>query len=130
MLRLISVAVLAALLALFPNTVRAGDADPETQVAKKHFEQGRALWRADDYERACRELQLARDVKPLPAFDLDVARCLERQGRPAEALAAYRRFVAATPGAKEAGEARARIAALEPPLAPPPPTATTPPPTV
>ena len=91
---------------------RADQVDPDTEVAKRHFDSASAFYDAHDYVRALREFQEARIAKPLPALDFNIARCLDRLERYEEAIAAYKRFGIATPNASEVGEARERIEVL------------------
>jgi len=90
----------------------AGEVDPDAEIARGHFLRGVNFYDARDYERALKEFEAARDAKPLPAFDFNIARCLENLGRLDEAVAAYDRFAAATRNARDAEDARQRAASL------------------
>ena len=113
--RLPSIIVLALLLlvAIAPRAARAGDPDPEIEVAKKHFRLGAQFYENGDYANALNEFETAKRVKPLPAFDYNIGLCYDRLERYTEAVAAYERFMAGTPDPFEAEEARARIKVLK-----------------
>jgi len=95
--------------------------DPDTEVARRHFQAGRIFYDKADYQQALDEFQAARRVRPHPALDFNIARCLDRMERWAEAIASYRSYVASQP--PDAEEIRARIKDLEERIknAPPPP---------
>jgi hypothetical protein len=100
--------------------------DPDTEVARRHFNAGRAFYDAADYERALDEFQQARRAKPHPALDFNIGRCLDRLERYQQAIAAYESYAASEP--PDALEIRARIVILKdrlknvPPPAPPRPS--------
>jgi tetratricopeptide (TPR) repeat protein len=103
--------------------------DPATEIAKGHFHTGIALYNAEQYQRAIVEFEAARELKPLAAFDYNIARCYDRLDRKREAIAEYRRYVERKPPPDDAETVRARIVELEASLAaeeklratPPPP---------
>jgi tetratricopeptide (TPR) repeat protein len=99
--------------------------DPDTEIARRHFEAGRLQYEASDYQGALREFEAARKVRNLPAFDYNIARCLDRLERPAEAIAAYQRYLAANGDTADTAEVRERVRVLQERIAPP---ATAPPP--
>jgi tetratricopeptide (TPR) repeat protein len=101
--------------------------DPDTEIARRHFEAGRLQYEASDYEGALREFEAARKVRNLPAFDYNIARCLDRLERPAEAIAAYERYLAASGETPDVFEVRERVRVLKERIAPPSETATPPP---
>jgi tetratricopeptide (TPR) repeat protein len=96
---------------------RRADLDPDTEIAKRHFAIGVSAYNAGSYVAALKEFEAAHEVKPLPAFEFNIARCLDRLERFEEALAAYRRFVAHTSNRGEGEEAHRRIKVLEERLA-------------
>ena len=117
----------------------AEEKDPDTEVAQRLFGEGVAAYGAHDYARALQRFEAARRLKPLPAFDYNIARCHDRLGDAGAALAAYERYLAQLPDAPDAAEVRARIAILRARVGvggttPPQPTAaspsTTPPPSI
>ena len=110
----------------------AEQVDPDTEVARRHFQRGSELYEQQRYDDAINEFDQARQLKPLPAFDYNIARCHDRMGRWAEALAAYRRYLEAAPNEPDSESVRERIKVLEPRVAPaqppPKPAVVTPPP--
>lgn len=93
------------------------DVDPDLEIAHRRFERGRAAYEANDYAAALQEFEAVRVVKPSPALDWNIGRCLDRLERFAEAVAAYERYLAATPNEPDAPEVRARVATLKQRLA-------------
>jgi tetratricopeptide (TPR) repeat protein len=122
---------LALALALASGSARAIE-DPDTEIARRHFETGRDYYEAGNYQAALKEFEAARAVRPFPAFEYNIGRCYDRLERPSEAVAAYERYLAAAPDVPDADEVRERIRVLKlriavespaPPPAPPPPPA-------
>jgi tetratricopeptide (TPR) repeat protein len=91
--------------------VRA-DEDPDTEVARRLFDQGRALYLAGDYAQALKAFEEARIARPSPAFDFNIARCHDRLGSWTAALAEYERFAATAKDPDDLKEARERIEVL------------------
>lgn len=100
------------------------DADPDMEIARRHFEQGTNLYEAGKYAEAITEFEAARQAKPLPAFDYNIARCHDRLEHRAEAITAYERYTAGAPDAADAAEVRERIRVLKARVAPATGTAT------
>jgi tetratricopeptide (TPR) repeat protein len=100
----------------------AAETDPDTEVAQRLFAEGASAYDAHDYARALERFEAARRLKPLPAFDYNIARCHDRLGQPGPALAAYERYLAAVPDAPDAAEVRARVAVLRGRVEPAPAT--------
>jgi tetratricopeptide (TPR) repeat protein len=96
-----------------PAAAMAADADPDTEVARRHFRKGSELYLAEQYEQAVREFEAARVLKPAPELDYNIARCYDRLGRWQEALEAYQRYLSRVGDAADAREARERVAILE-----------------
>lgn len=88
------------------------DTDPDTEVARRHFEDGRAFYERGDYRSALAEFEEARLAKPGPAFDFNIARCHDRLEEWDKAIAEYERYASENPGAAEEAMARERIAVL------------------
>lgn len=86
--------------------------DPDTQAARRHYDLGTALYDQQRYAEALREFNTAKQLKPLPAFEYNVARCYERLESWGEAAEAYERFLRSLPAGAEANETRLRIATL------------------
>lgn len=103
----LSLVVVASLLA---NVVRANE-DPDTEVARKHFNAGRTFYDAEQYENALTEFEAARRVKAHPALDYNIARCLDRLERYQPAIEAYQRYIATNPADVE--EMRQRVEVLK-----------------
>lgn len=93
------------------------DADPDVEIARRHFEAGTAEYNAGRYAAAIVEFEAARKVKALPAFDFNIARCHDRLEHVREAIDAYERYAATAPS--DVIEVRARVAVLRQRLAPP-----------
>ena len=128
--RIVSTAItVGALLAVArPTLAQTRDVDPDTEVARRRFDAGIALYDRGNYEQAISASKEARVAKPLPAFDYNIARCYDRLGRWPEALAAYERYLAEDPAAPDAPAVRTRVDELHK-RAPKPPTTVSPPPT-
>lgn len=94
-------------------SAQAAELDADSDAARRRFVVGSELYSRSKYRAALEKFEEARQLKPLPAFDYNIARCLERLERWAEAVVAYKRFLAVVPEDPVAGEVRARIAALE-----------------
>jgi tetratricopeptide (TPR) repeat protein len=109
-------AVLLLSLLGFAGAAHALD-DQDTEIAKRHFNAGKALYAAQKYDQAIVEFEKAREVKPLPAFDYNIGLCHDRLEHLAEAIAAYRRFLDGTNDPKEKIEPGARVKVLEERLA-------------
>src|SRR6185295_12886613 len=101
-------ALLTLLLALAAPTARADDDDPDTELARRLFKEGSALYMAGDYQKALERFERARQAKPAAAFDFNIARCHDRLGRWTEALAEYERFIATATDAADIKEASGR----------------------
>src|SRR5205085_2221287 len=52
--------------------------DPDTEVAKRQFKKGSALYMEGKYEEALVAFESAKLAKPLPAFDYNIALCFDR----------------------------------------------------
>jgi tetratricopeptide (TPR) repeat protein len=108
---------------LLVSAARA-DEDPDTEVARKHFNTGRAYYDNGEYDKALSEFEGARRVRPHPALDYNIGRCLDRLERYQDAINAYDRYAATNP--PDAAEIRTRIEQLkerlrlQPPKPPPP----------
>lgn len=111
----ISVAVLAAVLAVAPKPAAAQN----KAAAEALFNDARALLKAGDYAAACPKFEASQRMDPALGTLLNLATCYEKLGRVASAWA---RFAEAADLAKRAGEskrgayARKQQKALEPRL--------------
>lgn len=106
MSRLLRVALCAALCASSVSF-----ADPRVE-ARRHFKTGMFLIGEGKYDEAISELLEAYAIKPHPNVLFNVARAHEAAGRPAEAIAFYRRYLEANP--PDAERVRDTLAKLEP----------------
>lgn len=117
---------------LLPALARAQE-DPDTQAARRHFTLGQQLYEQERYDDAVREFMTAKELKPIPAFDYNIGRCLDRLERWSEAADAYQRYLTADPHSAGAAELEQRIAVLrartkseaKPPTTTPPATPAT-----
>jgi tetratricopeptide (TPR) repeat protein len=112
--RSLALSLLAALALLWTaGPARAEPApEPDTELARRHFEAGLELYGATRYHEALLEFEMARALKPSPALDYNIGRCQERLEEWERAVEAYDRFVTATPQAAEALLLRPRLAVL------------------
>lgn len=114
-------AALCVVLAQLPRPAAAatpGD-DPILEAAKVHFLDGNRRYGAGDFSGALREFQVAQKLRPAPAFDFNIARCLERLQRWADAADAYERYLQAEPSATDRESVVALIAKMRARLVPP-----------
>jgi tetratricopeptide (TPR) repeat protein len=86
--------------------------DPDTEIARRHFQRGLESYEALDYERALAEFRRAQRARPLPELDFNIARCLDRLERWEDAIAAYKRYVLRAPNRADAAEAFERVRTL------------------
>ncbi|MSP61802.1 MAG: hypothetical protein EXR72_16005 [Myxococcales bacterium] len=114
--------LLFAGLTLGPVPARADEpADPDTEIARRHFELAKRHYEGSDYSAALLEFEAAHRVKPAPAFEYNIGRCHDRLEHLAEAIAHYQRYADVHPA--DEAEVAARIAVLQKRLAdslPPP----------
>jgi hypothetical protein len=74
------------------------DAEPtKAEVARQHFEAGRALYHTGNYEEAMHEFALGYDLVDKPEFILNIGLCHYRMGRLAKARENFRRFIDMVP---------------------------------
>jgi tetratricopeptide (TPR) repeat protein len=93
--------------------------DPDTEVARRHFEKGRTFYDAHDYRHALDEFQAAKRAKPAPGLDYNIARCYDRLEEYDHAVEHYQLFLTARPEAPDAAEIKERIATLKSRIVPP-----------
>jgi hypothetical protein len=105
------------LLAAVAQPARADlDDDPDTEIAKRYFQEGFGFYARADYPHALERFLAAQRIRSLPEMDYNIARCHDRMDHPAEAIAAYERYLAASPERND--DVRARLAVLRTRLAP------------
>jgi hypothetical protein len=106
----------------FLTSLAAASALADDAPAKQHFDAGAAAYDAGRYADAAWEFEAARAAGPSPELDFNVGRARDRMGDAKAAVEAYGRYLAARPGAADAGEVRARVSALRAELAKKEPT--------
>jgi outer membrane receptor protein involved in Fe transport len=90
----------------------AGNAMADERLeARRHFRNGMSLIAQGQFDRGIAELQEAYQIKPHPNVLFNIARAYMDAGRNAEALEAYRRYLASNP--PDSDGVRATIARLE-----------------
>src|SRR5678815_4595221 len=87
--------------------------DPDTEVARRHFEKGRTFYDAKEYRQALDEFLAARRAKAAPGLDYNIARCYDRLEDYGSAVKHYQLYLDAKPNAPDLGEIRDRIAELQ-----------------
>ena len=103
-----------------------GRADPA--AAKAYYQKGMAEFMLDHYDGAIAEFERGFREQPLPEFLYNIARAHDKAGRPAQAIAYYRKYLELAPAAGDRVAVESRIAELEPAAkAAPTPTSATPP---
>ncbi len=102
------------LLASLPSAAFAGRSDdPDVEIAQRRFMGATVFYQKGDYAHALREFRAAQEVKPLPEFDYNIARCLDRLERYTEALVNYERYLEERPNAIDGVAVRERIVVLQ-----------------
>lgn len=112
--------LLCGLLALaLPSIAQAQQLDdPDTQISKRHFQEGQQLYSSGRYKEAADAFVAAYKVKPAAALLFNAARAFDRAEMSANALHYYDAFLAAgTSDAASVAEARARVSLLRPRVA-------------
>lgn len=92
--------------------------DPDTEIAQRRFQRGATLYAEGRYEEAIVEFKAARVVKPLPALDYNIARCLDRLERWSDAIKNYEAYLSTLAPGPESSEINARVLMLRQRLAP------------
>jgi len=87
--------------------------DPDTEVARRHFEIGRGYYDAKDYRKALDEFLTARNAKGAPALDYNIARCYDRLEDYQNAVKHYQLYLDGKPNAPDNSEIRDRIVVLK-----------------
>ncbi len=89
------------------------EADPDLEVAHRHFDRGREFYDQQKYQSAIAEFEAALQAKPLPDLDYNIARCYDRLGDWSHALDYYRRYLVAAHDTAVSDDVHQRVAALE-----------------
>jgi len=87
--------------------------DPDTEVARRHFEKGRVAYDAQDYRRALDEFLAAKRAKAAPALDYNIARCYDRLEDYPQAIKHYEAYYSSKPSASDQNEVQERIRTLK-----------------
>lgn len=98
-------------LAVLLGGVRIAAADPAAD-ARAHFQAGETHYRAARYQEAITEYEAAYAAEPLPALLFNIAQAYRLDGKAAQAIDYYQRFLDASPDGRAAEAARAHIVAL------------------
>lgn len=93
----------------------AQEGDLDTDAARALFKRGTVQYDAGDYRGALGMFEQAKAIKPLPAFDYNIAKCHEQLGELDAAVAAYDRYLATQP--PDAADVRAHVTELRARLA-------------
>jgi tetratricopeptide (TPR) repeat protein len=99
------------LLALALSSLAGAQEDPDVAAARRHFVKAKAQLAKGNYEAALKEFQVARQLKPLPDLDYDVARCFDALERYPEAIAEYEKYLTHAP--PDAAEVQKRVQTLK-----------------
>jgi len=91
----------------------AARADELMDKARVHSQAGIAYYDEARYDEAAREIEAAYRIKPLPELQYNLAECYERLGKPADAAAAYQKYLDGKPGAEDRPAVEARIKNLK-----------------
>jgi tetratricopeptide (TPR) repeat protein len=103
--------VLLLVLASATTPCLALEDDPA--AAKSHFSMGTRLYEVGEYRQALDEFKAAHLAKPDPAFLYNIAQCHRQLGDLDLAATMYRRYLVASPNAKNRPEVEKRIAEIE-----------------
>jgi hypothetical protein len=105
------------LLLAAPAAAQNRPAPPATagsrDLAREHWRNGEARFRAGDYRAALAEFLAADALAPSPILVHNAAVCHERLGEAAQAVRRYREYLSRRPDAPNRREIEIRIAALE-----------------
>jgi tetratricopeptide (TPR) repeat protein len=76
----------------------------DTELARRHFETGRAYFDRGDYGKALSEFKAAKEISGRPELDFNIASSYERMGDAAHAVRYYQAYLTARPNADDAAE--------------------------
>jgi hypothetical protein len=82
-----------------PATVATFIDNAITNKAKAVFDQGKQHYDLGEYTQALDNYKLAYRIKPLPAFQFNIAQCHRKLGQHKEAIAMYQAYLAGVPDA-------------------------------
>lgn len=126
--RMVLIGAIAVASAPVPALTDPAPTADKRQMAKQYVDTGLAAQNAGDYDSAITLYQMAYHLVPHPVLLFNIAQAHRLAGRLAEALAAYKRYVAADPSGSEAQTARDFVVELEARLARPADAGDAPPP--
>jgi tetratricopeptide (TPR) repeat protein len=104
--------VLAIAALLVAGTAVAQPASGTRTRAAARFKQGQEFFKGGDYDHAIVEYEAAFQLSHEPLLIFNIALCHDRARRPADALAAFQRYLALVPVGEVADEAREDVARL------------------
>lgn len=94
-----------------------------SEEARRHFIEGRKLFKQSKFDQAVRSFNAAYKLRPSPLLDYNIGRCHAELGQRGLAIAAFKRYLDARPNATNREEVLDRLAKLEaeakPPAQPP-----------
>jgi len=105
-------------LAVAVGLLLATEPEDARERAREAFAQGQTLYRAGDFAGALAAFEEAQSAVSSPAALYNIARCQERLGRTAEAIAGYERYLAAAPEAPDHDAVAGHVAELRRQLPP------------
>lgn len=109
----LAVGLVCALAGAARAQVGAGGGDRE--VARQHYQNGQARYKANDLHAAILEFAAADAMVPSPILSYDIAVCHDKLGERDQAVARYREYLQRRPDAPNRSDVEQRIAALAPP---------------
>lgn len=112
---LIAVCLVMSALALRPSVgvAQTGSTASGMDAAKKQMERGQELYMQRKYDEAAEAFAAAYAIQPYGAFLYNEAVCHQKLGNNDKALALFRKYLAADPGAPDADQVRERIRRIE-----------------
>jgi tetratricopeptide (TPR) repeat protein len=105
--------VVIGLLALLPTTTAWGDAAPDLQMARKHFQSGTKHFDLGEYDAALADFKEAYRIKDDPVLLYNIAQCHRMLHHNEEALRAYRTFLSRATDSAHRADVEQKVAALE-----------------
>ncbi len=84
---------LALFTLLLVSNIAFAQSDADRAMARASFQRGVAAYEAANYPDALEAFQRAYEIAPHPVVRVNIANCLERVGRPADALTHYEAFL-------------------------------------
>ncbi len=98
---------------LFPASDKPRNTRRQKEQSKIHFEKGRDLFRAGDFQKAADEFVASYEISNDPALLYNIGRCYEELGNDATAITYYQGYIEKAPAAPDAQEVRQRIADMQ-----------------